>query len=635
MYFGGDYNPEQWDRDVWREDVKLMQIAHVDLVTLGVFSWASIERREGEFDFGWMDEVIALLDAAGIGIDLATGTASVPNWAVAAYPEILPVDESGLTISPGSRQHYSPNSPDYRRLAGRFAARIAERYAAHPAVRMWHVNNEYACHVRYDYSENAARGFRAWLRDRYGSIDRVNDAWGTAFWSQSYLDFDEIIPPRRAAYSHIPGLVLDFRRFTSDSVLELYIMERDAIRAAGALQPITTNFMDAFPPMDYWRWAREVDVVSNDNYSDPRRPDAFRQAAFGRDLMRSLKPSVPWILMEQSTNAVNWRLNNAAKAPGQMTAWSEQAMARGAGGVMFFQWRQSRAGAEMFHSAMLPHAGVDTRVFREVRELGEVVSARVPEVVPKARIGIVIDWESWWAVDQADLPARLDYEAIVRAWYDVLHAAHHAVDFVPPSGPFDDFDLVIAPALYLLRPEDAVTLTAFVDQGGVLLTTAFTDIVDEADGFRPGGFATQLGPVFGAVPTDFAGVLDVDGIRFEFGPAGPAHRPTGLIEDLRVQGGDVVAWFSNGLPAVVEHRVGDGRSIHVATFPDASGIAVLVDYAAELAGIAAVVSGVPPHVEAIRTGAGLTLINQSAAPVAVDGFGEPLAPFEVRRIAER
>ena len=265
VHFGGDYNPEQWDPSVWREDMPLMRAAGVDLVTVGVFSWAVIERREGVFDFAWLDEVLAMLHKADIRVDLATGTASPPNWACVAYPDILPIDATGARYNAGSRQHYSASSESYRRLAAAFVRKLVERYRDHPAVALWHVNNEYACHAPYDYSDAAMQRFRDWLRNRYGDLDAINALWNTAFWSQRYTSLDEIIPPRRAPYSHNPGLVLDFRRFTSDVTLELLIMERDIIRSAGATQPVTTNFMDAFPALDYWRWAREVDIVSNDN----------------------------------------------------------------------------------------------------------------------------------------------------------------------------------------------------------------------------------------------------------------------------------------------------------------------------------------------------------------------------------
>lgn len=635
VHFGGDYNPEQWDAAVWREDVRLMHAASVDMVTVGVFSWSVIERQEGVFDFAWLDEVIALLHQANIRVDLATGTASVPNWASATYPDILPVDVTGVPYFPGSRQHYTASSASYRRLAAAFVERVVKRYGRHPAVALWHINNEYACHVPYDYSDAAAVRFREWLHKRYGSLAAVNAVWNTAFWSQHYSSFDEIIPPRRSAYINNPGLVLDFRRFTSDVTLELLVMERDIIRNAGAAQPITTNFMDAYPPLDYWRWAREIEIVSNDNYSDPRNPDSARHAAFGRDLMRSLKPDRPWILMEQAPNIVNWRPNNARKRPGQASAWSEQAVARGAGAVLFFQWRQSVAGSEKFHSAMLPHAGPDTPIFREISAYGAHCAARKPAVTAPAHVALVLDWENWWALDQPDRPARLDYERLLRDWYEAAHRAHVQVDFVHPSADLSRYRLVIAPALYLLDEHSAANVSRYVAEGGTLVTTSFTDVVDENDRFRPGGFARGLGTAFGAVPIDFWGITDDDNVSIlaDGRRLGAARH---LREELRLEGGTVTAFFDDdGAPAIVENAFGTGASIHVAAQLDRAAIDFVLDRALELAGVSPLLPALPLEVEAIQTSAGITLINQSAKPVEVTVAGEriTLGPYRWSEVA--
>ncbi|MEU9456645.1 beta-galactosidase [Streptomyces sp. NPDC048277] len=634
MYYGGDYNPEQWPEEVWSDDIKLMQRAGVNLVSLGVFSWSRIQPDEGVFDFGWLDRIIDMLGDGGIGVNLATATASPPPWAIERYPDILPVTADGVVLHQGGRQHYSPTSPQYRRLAKDLAQRLAERYGQHAAVQMWHVNNEYACHVPYDYSDHAERAFREWLERRYGSIDCLNHAWNTAFWSQIYRSFEQVRVPRRAPNSQNPASVLDFRRFTSDAVLALFMMERDTIRATGALQPITTNFMGTFPPMDYWRWAREVDLVADDSYPDPRDPEAFREAAFARDLMRSLKPRTPWILMEQATNAVQWRPSNKQKAPRQMAALSEQAVARGAGGIMFFQWRQSTSGSEKFHSAMLPHAGCDTRTWKEIELLGQRLTA-LPEVgqPPVADAALVLDWENWWAIELPDHPARIDYMNTMRTWYEALHRAHVQTDIVHPAHDLSVYRLVVAPSLYLLTDESAANLRQFVEGGGVLLTTAFTDIVDQNDRFLPGGFATRMRDVFGGHPVDFDGVLAEDGI----GATLDATRFSidTLREEFVISTGTVLSSTSQGDPALVENHFGAGASLHSTVFPDRTGADLMLAHALALASVEPVLPGLPDVVEAIRTADGATLINQSptATDVLVAGKSIPLGPFEVVPIA--
>ncbi|MFE5672226.1 beta-galactosidase [Agromyces sp. NPDC056523] len=646
MHYGADYNPEQWPEEVWPEDVARMREAGVTMVSLGIFSWSRLQPREGEFDFAWLDRVIDLLHDGGIAVDLATATASPPPWATAAYPEMLPQDEDGATYWPGSRQQFAPSSPVYRRLAGELVTAIAERYADHPGVVMWHVNNEYGCHLNADYSDAARDAFRRWLADRYPDIQALNDAWGTNFWSQRYQSFDEVFPPRKAPYSRNPGQELDFRRFTSDMLLECYLMERDILLAAGATQPITTNFMGAFKPANYAEWAEHMDVISDDAYPDPNDPESFRAAAFQRDLVRSVKPEVPWILMEQSTNALNWRPTNAPKAPGQMAALSAQAIGRGADGILFFQWRQSRAGAEKFHSAMLPHAGTDTRTWREVIALGADL-AGLPELpsgeagARDARVALVFDWENWWAVEASDHPQNaLDYLAVIQRWYRALHRRHVQVDVVPASRVGDGYDVAIAPLLYLVREADAAALTSFVEAGGHLLAGPFTDVVDEFDRFRDGGFATQLGPLCGIRIEDFGALVPVDapagtpgerqapfrGERGEVGATAETIAGTGtlLAEEVRLVAEDarVEASFTDGRragdPALTVRAVGAGSARYLATIPDEAGVQAVVDRLLATTGVEPVVAGLPAHVEAARRGRLLTVINHGGPAVTIE-----------------
>ena len=582
MYYGGDYNPEQWPEEVWSEDVALMREAHVNLVSVGIFSWARIQPEEGDFDFGWLDRVLDLLHAGGIGVCLATATASPPPWAGIRYPGILPEDRDGTRFWHGSRQAYSPTSPDYRRLASELVAAIAGRYASHPAVRMWHVNNEFGCHLPADYSENAARAFRVWLADRYRTIDALNEAWGTNFWSQRYGSFEEIVPPRKAPYSLNPGGALDFKRFTSDALLDLFLMEKRIIRDAGATQAVTTNFMGAFEPLDYHRWAPHLDVIADDNYPDPNDVDAWRGAAFTRDLIRAMKPDTPWLLMEQATNAVNWRPSNAPKAPGQMAALSMQAVARGADAVMFFQWRQSRAGSEKFHSAMLPHAGTGTGTWRSVVELGAALE-ELPELGRvEARVALIYDWENRWAVEQPDHPVTLDYLAQVQRWHAALLGEGVLVDVVDAEADLSGYEAVLAPLLYLLTERAADGLKAVVARGGTVLTGPFSDVVDEHDRFRDGGFTMLLGDLLGVRAIEFGALALTPPGQREATVAGSLGVFTGthVAEELAVGTAEVLARFEGGraagLPAVTLREQGDGRAVYVATIPDDAGLRALV-----------------------------------------------------------
>ena len=373
IWYGGDYNPDQWPEEVWDEDMRLMVKAGVNLVSVGIFSWARIEPRDGVYDFGWLDRVIDKLGRAGIAVDLASATASPPMWLTQAHPEVLWKDYRGDVCQPGARQHWRPTSPVFRGYALRLCRAMAVHYKDNPYVVAWHVGNEYGCHNRFDYSEDAERAFREWCEARYGTIGKVNDAWGTAFWSQRMNDFSEIVPPRFIGDGNFmnPGKLLDFKRFSSDALKAFYIAERDALAEITPGRPLTTNFMVSASGtvLDYDDWGNEVDFVSNDHYFTPGEAH-LDELAFSASLVDGISRKEPWFLMEHSTSAVNWRPVNYRKEPGQLVRDSLAHVAMGADAVCYFQWRQSVAGAEKFHSAMLPHAGEDSQVFRDVCELG-------------------------------------------------------------------------------------------------------------------------------------------------------------------------------------------------------------------------------------------------------------------------
>ena len=441
--------------------------------------------------------MLELLWGAGIGVDLATPTASPPPWLSARYPDALPVDARGAHYSHGSRQHFCVCSSSYRARARRIVERLVSEVGTHPAIEMWHVHNEYACHVPYCYCDNHAQAFRVWLQRRYGSVDELNEAWGTTFWSQRYGEFAEVLPPRLTPTFVNPGQELDYKRFSNDAFLEEFLEERQVLRTARPDIPVTTNFMGFFKPLDYFAWAGELDVVSTDNYADPADPDAMMLSAMHYDLVRSLNKDAPWMVMEQTPLRVNWRPHNCPKAPGQMRAMSYQAVARGAAGVLFFQWRASRSGAEKFHSAMVSHSGVASPVWGEVAGLGRELDrlGTLEGSGVDARIAMVFSWANWWALEAPAKPANDLSMADQLSWlYRPLFECGATVDFCRPDERLDGYEAVIVPSLYLVTEEEGAKLVGYVERGGTAVVSFWSGIVNERDAVYLGPYGALFAP---------------------------------------------------------------------------------------------------------------------------------------------
>ncbi|WP_345803233.1 beta-galactosidase [Microbacterium sp. AZCO] len=604
--YGGDYTPEQWPREVWLEDVALMREAGVNLVSVGIFAWALIETSEGVFDFSWLDELLDLLHDNGISVDLGTPTASPPAWLFAQHPDARVVSREGVVMGFGSRGMASHSSPAYRDAVVRIASALAERYGEHPAVVMWHVHNEYGVPVGEDYSTHSVRAFREWLQGRYGSLDALNAAWGTAFWGQRYGAWEHVGAPAATPSVANPAQRLDFARFTDHQLRACFVAERDAIRAR-ASQPITTNFMaNQSWTTDMWAWAREVDIVSDDHYLWAADPEGEIGLAIAADLSRSVGGGKPWILMEHSTSAVNWQPRNIAKRPGELARNSLTHLARGADAILFFQWRASRYGAEKFHSAMIPHAGTGSRVWREVVELGgtlaQLEEIRGSRVV--ADVAMLWDFESFWAQDLEWRPSvDVTHAEQVRAFYERLWRDGITVDFALPGQDLSGYRLVVAPAQYMLSERDAANLNRYVEQGGTLLVSFFSAIVDENDAVHAGGFGAPLEPSLGVVVEEFLPLRE----GATCGVSWPAESAAPLVadawaEDVVLRGAEAIATYVDGpgagRPAITRNRHGVGVGWYVSTRLDAVGLATLASAVYRDAGVTP--SDAPEGVEIVR-----------------------------------
>lgn len=629
LAFGADYNPEQWSPDVWAEDIAAMRAAGVNIVSLAIFSWARIQPTEESYDFEWLDQVMDLLHAGGIAVDLATATASPPPWLTTRHPEILPVDDRGATISPGARQHWRPTSPVFREHALRLVRTMATRYADHPALAAWHISNELGCHNIYDFSDDAAAAFRAWLRNRYGSLDALNAAWGTAFWSQRYSAWEQILPPRLAASHPNPTQQLDFKRFSSDALKDYLRTERDILRAITPDVPVTTNFMvmGEMRGMDYADWAGEVDFVANDHYVLPG-PQALDELSFSANLTGNIAQGRPWFLMEHSTSAVNWQPVNVAKRPGELARDSLTHVAHGADAVCYFQWRQSAAGAEKYHSAMLPHAGTDSEVFRSVTDLGNTLRRLAPIAGSHrrpARAAILFDWTSWWASEQDSHPtSRLRYRQEALDWYTAFLDLGVRVDVLPVAAPLDGYDVVVAPVLHVVPADLAKRLTMYVEGGGNLVTTYFSGIVDENDHVWLGGYPGALRDLLGIRIEEFGPLLDGERVELDNGTTG-----TLWTDRIDVTGSDVevLARYRTGTlagrPALTRRATATGSASYVSTRLGPAGLRPVLAGLLDAAGVA---SELP---EALRGRVELTvrggdeaefwfLVNRTDEPVELD-----------------
>ncbi|GAA2426539.1 beta-galactosidase [Streptomyces glaucus] len=625
--YGGDYNPEQWPEQVGEEDHRLFTEARIDTLTVGVFSWSLTQPAPGAYDFTVLDRVLDRAVPQGRRVCLATGTAALPPWLAKKHPEVNRTDFEGRRHRYGQRHNFCPSAPAYRDHAAALAERLAARYAGHPALLAWHVNNEYggAC-----YCGLCADAFRAWLRDRYATLDALNDAWCTAFWSHRYTDWDQIEPPnaltehwRGPDHTAFQGTTLDYFRFTTDALLGCFRAEKEAIRRHDGATPVTTNFMGAYRPLDYHRWAPHLDFASWDSYppldAPPTRP------ALAHDLMRGLKDGAPFWLMEQTPSTTACRDVNPLRRPGELRLATFQAIAHGADAALYFQLRASRGACEKYHGAVIGHAGRDdTRVFREVAALGRelealgdaTLGARTP-----SRTALLFDWDSWWALEISDGPSRLvRYQDVVHAYYRAARTAGADVDVVPVTADLTPYDVVLAPVLHMVKGDLAARLEAVAARGGTVLATFLSGRVDLCDRAFLTDVPGPLAPLTGvrvdewdARPPEVVQPVRLGESVFEARLVFEIVLPRGA-EPVAVYGAD----FYAGTPAVTRNTYGAGEGWYVATALDQPGVDAVVRRVLARHGLVGPYAGHPAVESATRVAPDgtrlLFLLNHAPGP---------------------
>lgn len=599
ILYGGDYNPNQWPREIWDEDMRMFRDARINSATINVFSWAKIQPAEDRYDFSELDDMVDMLSRGNYEIVLATSTGALPAWMAAKYPEVERTDYEGRHHKFGHRHNACPNSPVFQKYSAALAGKLAERYGSNPHVKCWHISNEYGGEC---YCENCAGAFRVWLQKKYGTIEELNKAWNMEFWGHTIYDWEEIVLPNALGEgigtekTAFAGISIDYRRFNSDSMLANFMAERDAIREFDKETPITTNLMGTYKGLDYFKWAKEMDIVSWDNY--PRYDTPWSHTAMCHDLMRGLKDA-PFMLMEQTPSQQNWQPYNSLKRPGQMRAQSYQTLAHGADTIQFFQLRRSVGACEKFHGAVIEHVGTEnTRVFREVKQLGEELEKLggiLPGSVNEAQVGVIFDWDNYWALEYTSGPSvDLTYVPHIHEYYRYFYDRNIAVNMVPVDADFSKYKLIVAPVLYMVKDGMAQALEAFVEKGGTLVLTYMSGIVGQSDNVHLGGYPGPLRRLAGVwveeidalAPEQFNQVVMDSGESCKCGLVCELMHLEGA-ESLGTYGDD----FYKGMPAVTRNSYGKGHVYYVGTHMEEAGLDNILDKAAAEAEVESVVSG--------------------------------------------
>nr|WP_219835866.1 beta-galactosidase [Paenibacillus sp. R14(2021)] len=582
MLYGGDYNPEQWDASIWPEDMRLIELAGMNIATVNVFSWAMLQPNEDTYNFETLDRIMDMLQQNGIYACLATSTGAHPAWMARKYPEVTRVDFQGKKRKFGGRHNSCPNSPVYRTHSTRLASKLAERYKDHPALLLWHVSNEYSDHC---YCDNCEAAFRVWLQQKYGTLDKLNEKWNTRFWGHTFYDWDEIVLPNALSEQWsedrtcFQGISLDYNRFNSDGILDCYKLEYEALKAHTPDIPVTTNLMGTYKTLDYFKWAKHMDIISWDNYPGMDTPPSF--TSMSHDLMRGLKGGAPFLLMEQTPSQQNWQAYNTLKRPGIMRLWSYQAIAHGSDSVMFFQLRRSAGACEKYHGALIEHVGHEhTRVFRECAQLGEelnrldtkLLGSRLP-----SRIAIMYDWENRWAVELSSGPTvDLKYVNEIQHYYTALYEQGYQVDIISYEDDLTPYDIVLSPVMYMVKPGMTARIEQYVQDGGTFLTTFFSGIVDEHDLVTLGGYPGELRKLLGIwaeeIDALFPDQRNSIQMKETLGTLQGTYSCSLLCDLIHSEGADVLAEygedFYKGMPALTRNRFGKGEAWYVATKPD-------------------------------------------------------------------
>ncbi len=659
MKLGVCYYPEHWPHDRWPIDAQMMRDAGLTYVRIAEFAWQLMEPAEGQFAWEWLDEAIATLADAGLQVVLGTPTAAPPAWLTHDYPDVLPVDAQGRTRNSGTRRHYCPTSPTYRRYSERIVRAMAERYGAHPAVVGWQIDNEFGCHdTGRCYCDQCAAAFRVWLQRKYGTLDALNEAWGAVFWSQSYGRWEEIRLPNLTPTGANPSHVLDYYRFASETTVAYQQLQVDLLRRHAAGQFVTTNTLGDYEDLDYHALARPLDFVTWDSYPTGHaehqgealyRPEA-PGSTFAYDVgdpyvtgfchvkARGYKQAPYWV-MEQQCGPINWSRFNTAVRPGAVRLWTWHALAEGADAVIYFRWRAVRFAFEQYHSGLLHHDASPATGYRELLTMRDErdLMAAVASCPPTAEVALLLDYDDLWAIQIQPHRADFGHQRHLFLYYRALAKLGIPADIIPSDADLSRYKLIIAPSAFLADGALAQRLAAYANSGGTVLLGVRSGFKTSTNLVTDQPLPGVLCDLVAVTVTDWGSLLPGVGCGLETGLPGLAGPAEFWIEALLPESGTtILVRYADGpfagAAAFTEHTVGGGRALYLGWYPTEAQASAIVSHLAGRTGVVRVADDVPAGVVAARRGPYRLLLNFTEGPqvVRIAGTAIEIGPRDVQ-----